>query len=317
MLIRKIMAVWSVLATLLLSAAAAAMEDKSEPGLEASIPLYTADLDARLQPWCPNHCVDEIAFTAEYHRGDQTLVFVAAHHDFNERSATKRAVAAGFRKGAPKVVILEGFPTVMGENPPPLVAEAKRFGTPEANEFARGEGMYAAALALKHGIPFMGGEPTRAEERAALHAHGYSDEDIAFAYLVGGLSQSLRAQTLQGPNDPRLSEVFSVWAHAFRDQYQLEPLSLTKFLERYRAAFGTDFSHDSDITERAEPGGKSIVSHLDQIDMHTRDVHLFELIQTQLEARKSVLVVYGGSHWSTLSGSLEKLLGAPKITTFH
>jgi hypothetical protein len=50
--------------------------------------------------------------------------------------------------------------------------------------------------------------------------------------------------------------------------------------------------------------------------MMTRDQHLLGLIEQQLAKRHSVLVVYGGSHWSTLSAALEKRLGKPKVRAF-
>jgi hypothetical protein len=53
-----------------------------------------------------------------------------------------------------------------------------------------------------------------------------------------------------------------------------------------------------------------------KVAMMTRDRHLLGLIEQQLAARHSVLVVYGGSHWATLSAALEAQLGKPKITPF-
>jgi hypothetical protein len=53
-----------------------------------------------------------------------------------------------------------------------------------------------------------------------------------------------------------------------------------------------------------------------RIDMMTRDRHLLGLIEQQLAAKHSVLVVYGGSHWSTLSAALEERLGKPTVKPF-
>jgi hypothetical protein len=97
-----------------------------------------------------------------------------------------RAVKTGFDQLQPEVVILEGFPTAMGENPPPLIAEAHRYGAPDADEFARGEAIYAASIALMRGVPFLGGEPTREEELQVLKIKGFTDADIAFSGLLNG-----------------------------------------------------------------------------------------------------------------------------------
>lgn len=303
----------AVLGSALTASATAAVP--SEPA-EDTIPLYTADLDVRLQPWCPKRCVDAIPFTATYHHGDQTLVFVAAHHDFREQSATKRAVAAGFEVVAPALVIVEGFPTAMGEDPTPLVEEARRRGTPQATEYSKGEGMYAASLALKRAVPFVGGEPTRKEVLQALKEAGFSERDVAFAYLAGALAQALRAKTLQDAADPAFPATFEVWARGFHDQYQLAPLSVDEFAAIYQETFGVDLRHDAHVSDRVEPRAPSWVGRLKQVEMHTRDVHLLSLIETSLRERKTVLIVYGGSHWSTLSSSLEQRLGPARIRVF-
>jgi hypothetical protein len=95
-------------------------------------------------------------------------VFVGAHHAFRPDSPTMRAVDEGFAEIRPLVVILEGFPTAMGENPPPLIAEVRRYGTAGADEYVRGEGAYAGSIALAKSIPFIGGEPTLEEQTQVL-----------------------------------------------------------------------------------------------------------------------------------------------------
>jgi hypothetical protein len=53
-----------------------------------------------------------------------------------------------------------------------------------------------------------------------------------------------------------------------------------------------------------------------RFDMKTRDRHLLGLIEQQLSEKHSVLVVFGASHWATLSTALEERLGKPKVTPF-
>src|SRR5271165_4088174 len=96
----------------------------------------------------------------------------------------------------------------MGENPPPLVAEAQRYGAPDANEYDRGEGLYAITIALKLGIPFVGGEPTREEENLVLKANGFTDADIAFSALAGGFSGALRSGDMPDTSPESLAKVY-------------------------------------------------------------------------------------------------------------
>ena len=52
-------------------------------------------------------------------------------------------------------------------------------------------------------------------------------------------------------------------------------------------------------------------------NMRFRDEHLLATILQELAGNKSVLVVYGSSHWTTLSRALEDRLGKPVIHTPH
>jgi hypothetical protein len=48
-------------------------------------------------------------------------------------------------------------------------------------------------------------------------------------------------------------------------------------------------------------------------NMRFRDEHLLATILRELAANNSILVVYGSSHWTTLSRALEDRLGKPAI----
>jgi hypothetical protein len=279
------------------------------------IPPWSLALEQRLQSWCPGGCASGVPFTAVYKSGDRILVFVGVHHVFTPRNSTIRAVDSGFAT-SPAILIAEGFPTAMAESPAPLVKHASKRGTAEEDQFTKSEGMYAISRAITDGIPFLGGEPTRAEQVQALERRGFAPTDIAFAYLVGGLSQSVRSGDLASPSDPKLAESFAQWSRAFADQYQLPPLSLADFKTRYQAVFGVELTHDAESAKRSEPGTTTAVALLNQADMMTRDEHLLATIENELASKKRVLVVYGGSHWTTLSQALQRRLGKPKITPF-
>jgi hypothetical protein len=104
------------------------------------------------------------------------LAFLATQHVVTHRNPKLAAIDRAFEHARPAHVILEGFPTAMGESPAPLVETARRRGSHGADDFARGEAMYAANLALSAGIPFLGGEPTRGELATALVDRGYTSE---------------------------------------------------------------------------------------------------------------------------------------------
>jgi len=279
------------------------------------------ELERRTQPWCPGDCAVSVPFVASYWNGSERLVFVGVRHAFHPNAPTMRAVTAGFAKIRPKVVIVEGFPTAMGENPPPLVEEAHRYGTRDADEYARGEAMYAASIALMRGIPFLGGEPTREEQIHVLKAKGFTDADIAFSALLGEFSQALRSGDIP---DTSPGSLIKIYPRLVQEQklpldhggWNLDAPSLDEFRQRYRDMYGVDIVSDAKFPLRIDVGDATPHGQQSNVDVMTRDRHLLALIEQQLAERHSVLVVYGASHWSTLSAALEEGLGKPQVRPF-
>jgi hypothetical protein len=311
---------WSLLVGMLMEASVNAATPFPLPS-EGRILASSLELERRTQPWCPGDCAVLVPFVASYRNGTERLVFVGARHAFHPNDPTMQAVTAGFAKIQPKVVIVEGFPTAMGENPSPLVAEAHRYGTPNADEYARGEGMYAASIALIRRIPFLGGEPTREEENQVLKAKGFTDADIVFSALLGGFSQALRSGDIPDTSPGSLAKVYPRLAHGVKEPldhggWNLDAPSLDEFRQRYREMYGVDIVGDDKFPLRIDVGDTTRHGQQSSVDMNTRDRHLLGLIEQQLAERHSVLVVYGGSHWSTLSAALEERLGKPKVTPF-
>ena len=243
-------------------------------------------------------------------------------HAFSDDSPTMRAVAAGFSEIRPKLLIVEGFPTIMGEDPPPLVQEAHHHGARDADDYARGEAMFAASLALKQAVPFVGGEPDRAEQIDALKAKGFTDADIAFNAMAGEFSQALRSGDMPDTSAasllkayPRLAE--RLVAPLDRGGWVQTAPSLDAFRQRYRELYGVDISGDRQFPLRIDVVyDKTRNGELQRAAGIIRDRHLLGLIEQQLSEKRAVLVVYGSSHWSTVSAALEQRLGKPDVRPF-
>lgn len=283
----------------------------------------SVELERRVGPPCPGDCAAGVSFVASYRKGTERLVFVSARHAFNPNTPTMRAVKEGFAEIQPKVLILEGFPTAMGERPPPLVQIARHYGEPDTGEYGRSEGMYAASIALMKGIPFLGAEPTREEQMQALKAKGFTEADIAFAYLAGGLSQALRSHDLPDTSAASLEKFWPRVAQNLklpmdRGGWALDAPSVEEFRQHYRQLYGVDIVDDKEFPLRIDVAfDETRNGQQARFDMKTRDRHLLGLIEQQLSERHSVLVVFGGSHWATLSTALQKRLGKPEITPFY
>jgi len=311
---------WGVMVGALIQAGVNAETPLTLPG-EERILFSSLELERRTQPWCPGDCAVLVPFVASYRKGAERLVFVGARHAFGPTDPTMRAVKAAFAEIQPKVVILEGFPTAMGENPPPLVAEARRYGAPDADQFARSEAMYAASIALTRGIRFVGGEPTRQEENEALKAKGFTDADMAFSALLGEFSQTLRSGEIPDMSPGSLAKVYPqlaerVKAPTERGGWSLDAPSLDEFRQQYRDMYGIDIAVDDKFPLRIDVGDTTRRGQQGKAAGITRDRHLLGLIEQQLTETHSVLVVYGASHWSTLSAALEQRMGKPEVRPF-
>jgi hypothetical protein len=279
------------------------------------LPL-SEELVRRTQPWCPNDCVLTIPFIATYQRGNEKLVFVGTRHAYDHYNPTMRAVAEGFSRSTAAIVILEAFPTSMGENPPPLVEIAQRHGAAEGEGYERGEAMYAASLALARGIPFQGGEPTQEEQLDGLRAQGFTDSDLAFDAVLGWLSQSLGSKEIPDTTLASLNGIYPELVGVVRDQTGLKAPSLEEFRRRYEDLYGVDIVGDTHFASRTNIGDTPARARLRVARTMIRDRHILKVIEGQLDRRQSVLVVYGAAHWSTLSAALEARLGKPEITPY-
>jgi hypothetical protein len=281
------------------------------------VPLFTPELEQQLRPKCPKGCEENVPFTAVYRRDRQTLVFVATRHVLSGANRTIRAVDSGFAELSAAVVIVEGFPTALGENPSFVVDLARNHGVPAGGAYERSEMMHTLVAAISREIPFLGGEPTRAKELQVFGHGGYTRKDIAFEELVEGLGQSIRNGDLTaGVGDPRLASTFKHSAEAFILRYALEPLSFDEFSARYKLVFGVAVAEDEKLAVRWWPGTDSPVALLSQLDMNVRDRHLLAIIEKEVALKERVLVVYGSAHWITLSQALERTFGKPTIATF-
>ena len=176
--------------------------------------------------------------------------------------------------------------------------------------------MYAASLALARRIPFLGGEPTQEEQLQALKAKGFTDADLAFDSALGWFSQALRSGDVPDTSLASLEKVYPRLVQEVSQQTRLEAPALDDFRRRYHDMYGVDIVGDEGFPLRIDVGDTTRHGQQNAEAMMVRDLHLLELIEQQLSQRHSVLVVYGASHWSTLSQALEQRLGKARVTPF-
>lgn len=249
-------------------------------------------------------------FLARYERDGTRLDFIAAAHGNDPASATFRLVRETFEADVPAIVVVEGFPSTWGQSPEPILQWLKEIASGEGGQ-PQSEAAFAAALAHGGGIPFIGGEPDDTWLRDQLLSAGFTRADVFGASAVKalpGASPDLQALTCSGA--ALQSALRTIAARALADPNAAEA-ELAAFKAWYRSTFGVDVCGDAELSRHANPIADSIVGRVMSAEMKLRDRHLLGVIEAQLNSYRRVLVVYGGSHWTTLSAALNAGLGDP------
>jgi hypothetical protein len=298
----RVPALLAALALAGLAACASTPGDRS-----ALIAPYTTELALHAEPY-------PFPYTAVHQRGGRKLGFVAATHTVDPASPTMQAIRQAFDRVRPAAVIVEGFPTEMGENPEAIAEIVAAADQPDADPYARGEAAFAARLAMDAGVPFLGGEPTEAVQTRALRAQGFGDRDIFFTDLLKVLPQSIRGGEVSGPADPGFANIFSRWTVSLAIERDDAPeITLDEFAAWYLGQYGLDYRVDARFAERADPSAETLVGRILRAQSLIRDRHLYGAILDTLKRRGRVLVVYGGSHRTSLAKALTASLGPAEL----
>ena len=275
-------------------------------GQTSEIPLFSEALAKERGP-------TEAPFIVTYRSGGKVLAFVGADHVFTSENSTIDSVRRAYADSNPSMIIIEGIPTAMGQNFEPIVEAARRRDQPDADAFAKSEAVFAASLALARNVPFIGGEPTMAEEIDGLVAKGYKRDDVLFAIRLRSLGQARRSGEIPAGNAAAFSARYERESRAVAHMTGTEAPTDSRFIADYRRIVGADPISDVEMPSRCDPGTETLLQKMAADNMRFRDEHLLATILQELARNKSVLVVYGGSHWTTLSRALEDRLGKPVI----
>jgi hypothetical protein len=274
--------------------------------LALAIPLFTEALARERGP-------TDAPFIATYSSGDKRLVFVGVDHVFTRENSTLDAIRRAFVEGTPAVVVVEGFPTALGQNFAPIVAAARRRDEPDADAFAMSEAAFAASQALARHVPFIGGEPTVVEEIEGLVTGGHDRSDVLFAVRLRSIAQARSSGEMPTGDAAAFAAVVEREARAVAQMTGTPLVNVAQFSADYRRIVGVDPVSDDQMPHRLDPGSETLLRKLSADNMRFRDGHLLSTILKQLEHNARVLVVYGSSHWTTLSQELEARLGKPVI----
>ena len=293
------------LAVLLTAATMVIAQSRTVPQT-AEIPLFSEALAKERGP-------TEAPFIVTYRSAGKVLTFVGADHVFANDNSTIDSVLRAFADANPSMVIVEGFPTALGRNPQPILQSVGRREKPDADAFAKSEAIFAASQAVARNVPFMGGEPTLIEEMDGLVARGYTRDDVLFFVRLRPLGQARGSGEMSAGNAAAFSAKYEQESHAIAHMTGTQAFTEAQFIADYVKIFDVDPISDEQMASRSNPGTEDLIQRMAADNMRIRDEHLLSTILRELAGHKSVLVVYGSSHWTTLSRALEDRLGRPAI----
>lgn len=230
--------------------------------------------------------------------GDPVRVwFVATRHSQTLGSQTFQTVAAAIEQARPALVIVEGVETAAGESP-----DAETLRDMSEAGFRDGESRYAAMLAAKRGIPYVGGEVSaRAVNDALLKTHPL--RDVIQAYLVRDIAGLARLRPFRDEAEFRRFVRYAADRLAVSDGrlWDAEMAEGDWYLEAHPLEapppnFGAPCVDDA--------AGR-ILAQVTRL----RNLHLRDLIVARARTAAPVLVVYGSGHLRALRSVLEKRFG--------
>lgn len=271
----------------------------------------------KLTPWTKALRVQqpEHPYAAVYKIGPERLVFLAAKHENNDRSATFRLIREAYSSFDFDTVIAEGFPTSRGANPPRTIAYAldskvRSDGFVEAGELAP-----TVAGARDEQAELWGGEADDRQIKDMLLGQGIPEEDLLGFYILRNIPQWIRERKIEHAGDPRLQALVEADLPRSRAALELAPVVLPTFADWaawYQRLNGRPIGPGF-VTEEAGPlaDGDFGTNRIAHAISRTRAVHLHNLIIEHLAARRSVLVVFGGSHLMIHRAALDHALGRP------
>ena len=274
----------------------------------------------KLQPWTTvmRDRQPEEAFAAVYKAGSNHLVFLGAKHANKVDSPTFRMIEAAYAAFRIDTVIAEGFPTSRGPNPPTTIAWAER-NLPTADGFVEGgETVPTVMGAQREPATLLGGEADDLDIKARVIADGISAEDLLGFYVLRNIPQWIGERQITDAGHPRLLGLVSEALMKDRTSLQLAPDILPDFAAWaawYRRLnqqpIGKAF-----VTEEVGPlaDGRFATNRIGHAISRARAAHLHKLIVAHLNARRTVLVVFGASHLMIHRPALDAVLGDPCYT---
>ncbi len=254
------------------------------------------------------------AFVAVYKVGHRYFVFIGAEHANDIHSHTFRLIADTYRTYHFDTVIGEGWPTSFGPNNKRVVPNSSEPITPTGFQ-SGGETVPTVRGARAQGATIWGGEIDDAAVKDVVAHSGVSPVDLLGFYVLRYIPQAIREREIDDAADPRLKLIVEQQLARNRQHLSIAQTVLPTYdawAEWYRTLQGKPIGKIFDPEETgplvAGPFRSNTIAHAVS---RARDTHLHKLAIEHVNAKESVLVIFGGSHLMIQRPAFDAVLGQP------
>ena len=249
-------------------------------------------------------------FKASFHTKDMDLLYLALRHDTGLKSPSLRAVKTAIKIFTPDLIIIEGL-TEDAQYQTTLNLARKQCAT-DSKECS--ENLYAIYLADLHNIAFVGAEPNNQHVFQVMKEEGYQEKDLVFFYFSRQILQDYREGKCRSIDD--LEKLFPEFliSEKIKGKY-----SFAKYMLWLKANLSHNITFKMLIdNELAAPitNGTYLQNMSSRIGL-IRDKKALEIILNNTTKYKKIIVVFGGSHYTTQKEVLEQYWGKPDYYNYH
>jgi hypothetical protein len=256
--------------------------------------------------------------------GDKELIFIATHHSNDLKSPIHATIRDIFEKENPDIYIMEGFSSDREGISPDRLKKKSTDIFEKTGEC--GENLYAAYLATKANIPFIGAELPEDQNLELLKKKGFSFEDIVFYLLVQHLpyffrdgdfethTQQFTPLTWESMCNQLMQKTIAGWLN------QDVKLTYQDFLQWWENHFHSPLDMQKEFgdwlrgTHYSQPNKSKEAPYTQQIAYwwhKNRDDHIIGIIKAAVTQNKKTLVVFGSNHLRDLWERLIETYGEP------
>lgn len=242
---------------------------------------------------------------------NKSLSYIATLHSTEEESETFKLISKTILDAQVELIIVEGISNSLSFSPKSVQDWASLQG--KNGNYEGFETAFTIKTCISSNIPFIGGEPSEEYIYTQLLKQSFKTEDYLFYSFTQQIFQAKEANALDSLN---IEDYFKEYITEKTKNLNLKKTyNFTEFNKWFQKNNFDIFSISSLYPETCAPyeSGKLLTQRVSSAICILRDMYTVGVIEKALIQFNNVMIVYGGSHWSTQKMVLAQAIGLPKF----